>query len=363
MNFIDLKEQYRRYKKEIDAEVARVLESAQFIMGPAVGELETELARHTGVSHAIGCSSGTDALLLCLLAKGVSRGDEVLVPDFTFFATAEVVSFLGARPVFVDIRDDTFNIDPQLLESCITEKTRGIIPVSLFGQCADMDEIMAVARTHGLWVIEDAAQSYGARYKGKRSGSIADVSATSFFPSKPLGCYGDGGAVFTSDDVAARKIRELLNHGQSERYKHTSIGMNGRLDTLQAAVLRVKLRHFDEEMELKRRAVEKYQKLLTGHVRTPSVQAGNESVWAQFTVRSPQRDRIIAHLQKKGIPTAVHYPIPLHAQSVFAARGYSDASFPVSTRTSREVLSLPMHPFLGDADIAAVANAIIEALG
>lgn len=362
MDFIDLKEQYRRYRQEIDAEIARVLESAQFIMGPAVGELEADLAQHTGVSHAIGCSSGTDALLLCLLAKGLSRGDEVLVPDFTFFATAEVVSFLGARPVFVDIQESTFNIDPDLLESRITEKTRGIIPVSLFGQCVDMDRILEIAGRHGLWVIEDAAQSYGSRYRGKRSGSIAELSATSFFPAKPLGCYGDGGAVFTNDDGVAMRIRELLNHGQSERYKHSSIGLNGRLDTLQAAVLKVKLRHFDVEMARKRQAAAIYVELLSPHVRTPSVEPWNESVWAQFTVRSPQRDRILSYLQKKGIPTAVHYPIPLHAQSAFSSEGLRDDAFPVSTQASREVFSLPMHPFLCDADIDAVCAAVREAL-
>jgi UDP-2-acetamido-2-deoxy-ribo-hexuluronate aminotransferase len=362
MNFIDLQEQYRRYRGEIDAEVARVMESAQFIMGPAVGQLETELARHTGVAHAIGCSSGTDALILCLLAKGIKPGDEILVPDFTFFATAEVVAFLGARPVFVDVEEDTFCIDPTLLEAKITPRTKGIIPVSLFGQCADLDAVGTAAKQHGLWVLEDAAQSYGALSNGRRSGSIANFSATSFFPAKPLGCYGDGGAVFTNDDGIAKAVRELLNHGQSERYKHSSIGMNGRLDTIQAAVLRVKLRHFDEEMVLKRAAADRYTDHLAGLVSTPKVRPGNESVWAQYTIRSPKRDQIIDHLKSRQIPTAIHYPVPLHAQAVFASHGLGDRQFPVSCRVSQTVVSLPMHPFLIDANIDHICDAIREAL-
>jgi UDP-2-acetamido-2-deoxy-ribo-hexuluronate aminotransferase len=362
VNFIDLQEQYKRYRTEIDAEVAGVMESAQFIMGPAVGQLEKELALHTGIAHAIGCSSGTDALVLGLLAHALKPGDEVIVPDFTFFATAEVVAFLGGRPVFVDIDEDSFCIDPALIEAKITPRTKGIIPVSLFGQCADLDAVGDIARKRGLWVMEDAAQSYGARSKGRRSGAIAELSVTSFFPAKPLGCYGDGGAVFTSSDAIAKAVRELLNHGQSERYKHSSVGMNGRLDTIQAAVLRVKLRHFDQEMVMKRLAAERYTERLAGLVTTPVVKPGNESVWAQYTVRSPKRDLIIEHLKKKQIPVAIHYPIPLHAQNVFASHGLRDDQFPVSSRTSGMVFSLPMHPFLTHADVDLVSDAIREAL-
>jgi UDP-2-acetamido-2-deoxy-ribo-hexuluronate aminotransferase len=362
VNFVDLQEQYRRYKTEIMEELAKVLDSAQFIMGPAVGELERALAVHTGAKHAIGCSSGTDALLLGLLACCVKPGDEVIVPDFTFFATAEVVSFLGAVPVFVDIEEDSYNIDAAKIAGRITEKTRGIIPVSLFGQCSDMDAINTIARAHGLWVMEDAAQSYGALYKEKRSGSVSSLAATSFFPAKPLGCYGDGGAVFTGDDGMARRIRELLNHGQSERYRHARVGINGRLDTIQAAVLLVKLRHFEEEMEAKRRIAEGYAERLGRYVKVPVVCRHNTSVWAQYTVRSERREQVLTSLKAKGIPTAVHYPIPLHRQEAFATLRKDDDVFPVSNRVSEEVFSLPIHPFLTDADVDVICSAVVEAL-
>jgi UDP-2-acetamido-2-deoxy-ribo-hexuluronate aminotransferase len=362
MNFIDLQAQYGRYKSEIDEEIQRVLSSAQFIMGPAVGELEKALAVHVGVPHAIGCSSGTDALVLALMAYGVRPGDEIIVPDFTFFATAEVVAFLGATPVFVDVREDTFNIDPALIERRITARTRGIIPVSLFGQCADFAEIQEIGRRRKLWVLEDAAQSYGATYKGSRSCGLTDVASTSFFPAKPLGCYGDGGAIFTRNDSLAASIRVLLNHGQSERYKHATIGMNGRLDTLQAAVLKVKLRHFDDEMVLRQRAADRYAAGLDGCVTLPTVLPGNRSVWAQYTVRSRSRDAIAAHLKEKGIPTAIHYPIPLHRQEAFSSLGLTDADFPVSSRVAREVFSLPMHPFLSDEDVDRTTQAVREAV-
>lgn len=362
MNYIDLQEQYRRYREEIRREIDAVLESSQFIMGPAVGALERELAAHTGAKHAIGCASGTDALLLGLMALGVKPGDEVIVPDFTFFATAEVVSFLGAVPVFADIDDETFNLDPGGLRRRVGPRTRGIIPVSLYGHPADIDEITEAARSRGLWVFEDAAQSYGARYKGRRSGALTELAATSFFPAKPLGCYGDGGALFTSSDERAAELRRLLNHGQAERYRHVAIGMNGRLDTLQAAVLRVKLRHFDEEMAMKRRAADRYAERLAAHVRVPRVASGCESVWAQYTIRTSKRDAVIDHLKKKGIPTAIHYPIPLHRQEVYAPLGGKDADYPVSVKAASEVVSLPMHAFLSDADIDRVAEAIIEAV-
>lgn len=360
MNFIDLQEQFRRYRQEIMEELTKVLESAKFIMGPAVGELEKALAAHTGVKHVIACSSGTDALLLGLMALGVKPGDEVIVPDFTFFATAEVVALLGAVPVLVDVEEDTFNIDIRQIERAISRKTKGIIPVSLFGQCADMDEISQLGKSRGLWVMEDAAQSYGALYKGRRSGSIAAVSTTSFFPAKPLGCYGDGGAVLTNNDRIASETRELLNHGQSARYKHSRIGMNGRLDTLQAAILNVKLRHFEAEMEEKRKIAAMYRGKLKGFVGLPVVREHNESVWAQFTVRSARRDIILEHLRAKGIPTAIHYPIPLHRQEVFAGMKLSDKDFPVSSLISGEVFSLPMHPFLSEAEVDTICGAIKE---
>jgi UDP-2-acetamido-2-deoxy-ribo-hexuluronate aminotransferase len=362
VNFIDLQEQFRRYEPEIMREIREVIASARFIMGPAVTDLEKTLAAHTGVAHAIGCSSGTDALLLALLALGVKPGDEVIVPDFTFFATAEVVSFLGAVPVFADVDEKTYNIDVGRMARHITKRTRGIIPVSLFGQCADLDEVNQLAQAHGLWVIEDAAQSYGAVSKGRKSGSITRISATSFYPAKPLGCYGDGGAVFTSDERLARDIRELIDHGQSERYKHSRVGMNGRLDTLQAAVLKVKLRHFDDEMAAKRTLAEAYCRRLAGHVVTPTVLDQNVSVWAQFTVRSPQRERILERLKDKHIPTAIHYPIPLHRQEVFAGMRVPDRDYPVSNKVSSEVFSLPMHPFLTENEVETVCTEIIGAL-
>ncbi len=362
MNFIDLQEQYRSYKNEIDAAVTAVMEKAAFIKGPFLDKFEKELASHSGAKHAIGCSSGTDALLLGMMAKDVKAGDEILVPDFTFIATAEMVSFMGAVPVFVDVRVDTLNIDPELLEEKITAKTVGIIPVSLYGQCADMDEINAVAKKHGLWVMEDGAQSYGAEYKGKKSCALSELGTTSFFPAKPLGCYGDGGAVFTGDDSLAEKLRVLLNHGQTVRYRHSVIGINGRLDGLQAAILSVKLKHFDEEMDAKRRVADLYTKGLDGTVETPKVRDHNTSVWAQYTVRHPKRERITSALKEKGVPTAVHYPIPLHKQEAFAGLGSSDADFPVSNKASGEVFSLPMHPFLEEKDVELICDTIKDAV-
>jgi UDP-2-acetamido-2-deoxy-ribo-hexuluronate aminotransferase len=360
MNFIDLQEQYHRYKTEIHKEMDKVLESAQFIMGPAVEELEKGLALHAGVAHAIACSSGTDALILGLLALGIQAGDEVILPDFTFFATAETVAFLGAVPIFVDIREDTFNIDPAQIERHVTPRTKAILPVSIFGQCADFREINEIAQRHHLRVFEDAAQSYGAIQHGKKSCGLTEIAATSFFPAKPLGCYGDGGAVMTMSDELAGTVRMLLNHGQSERYKHSRIGINGRLDTIQAAVLNVKLRHFDEEMEAKRRVAIHYGRRLKDAVRIPVVLSGNESVWAQYTIRSNRREQIAAHLKSKGFPTAIHYPIPLHRQEAFVSYGLADSDFPASTAVSREVLSLPMHPFLSDREIDQIADAILE---
>jgi UDP-2-acetamido-2-deoxy-ribo-hexuluronate aminotransferase len=362
MEFIDLKEQYRRYKDEIHGEMEKVLSAASFIQGPAVKEFEAALAAHTGAKHAIACASGTDALMLGLMAKDIKPGDEVLVPDFTFIATAEMVALMGAVPVFVDIDRDTYNIDPTLLEKKITAKTRGIIPVSLYGQAADMDEINAVAKKHGLWVMEDAAQSYGAGYKGKKSCNISEFSTTSFFPAKPLGCYGDGGAVFTNDDELAAKIRIILNHGQEKRYHHKYIGFNGRLDTLQAAVLKVKLAHFDEEMEAKQKAASWYTERLVGKVKLQKIRDYNYSVWAQYTCAHEKREKILENLKAKGIPTAIHYPIPLHRQEAFAYLGIGDTDYPVSVESSGKVFSLPMHPFMTEDQADTVANAVKEAI-
>jgi UDP-2-acetamido-2-deoxy-ribo-hexuluronate aminotransferase len=358
MNFIDLKEQYRLYRSEIDVEIEHVLTSAQFIMGESVGLLEQELAHHCGVKYAIGCGSGTDALLLALMALGVGSGDEVIVPDFTFYATAEMISLLGATPVFVDIKESTYNLDPVLVEAAITQRTKAIIAVSLYGQCADFDELNQIARSRKLHLIEDGAQSFGATYRGRKSCALCEIGTTSFFPSKPLGAYGDGGAVFTSDDELAKQIRILLNHGQTDRYCHVAVGINGRLDTLQAAILRVKLRHFDEECGARQRVAEEYTRALQGTVGTPYVESWNASVWAQYTVRSPARPALVDGLKQKGIPTAIHYPTPLHKQPVYANMRCSDKKFPVTNKICNEVVSLPMHPFLKREEIEQVAAAI-----
>lgn len=362
MEFIDLKKQYQLYKEEIQEEFNKVLTSASFINGPAVKELEKQLAEYVGVKHAIGCSSGTDALLLSLMVKEVKPGDEVLIPDFTFIATAEVVALIGAVPVFIDIKPDTYNINPVLIEQKITDRTKGIIPVSLYGQCADFDEIQAVASKNSLWVIEDGAQSFGATYKGKKSCSITEIGTTSFFPAKPLGCYGDGGAVFTNDDSIAEKLLMLRNHGQERRYFHKIIGVNGRLDSIQAAVLKVKLKHFDDEMKRKQDIARIYTDRLKNVVKTPVIKEFNYSVWAQYTVQTEKRDEIVNHLRTKGIPIAIHYPKPLHIQEAFTGFGNVNGNYPISEKASREVFSLPMHPFLEEKDIDFICNSIKEAL-
>jgi UDP-2-acetamido-2-deoxy-ribo-hexuluronate aminotransferase len=362
MEFIDLKTQYRAYQAEIDSAIAAVVQSAQFIQGPAVREFEADLAAYLGVKHAIGCASGTDALLLPMMALGVRPGDEILVPDFTFIATAEMVSFIGAIPVFVDVDEKTYNLDPADLERKITPRSKGVIPVSLYGQCADCDAINAIATRRGLWVIEDGAQSFGALSGRNKSGTLTKVATTSFFPAKPLGCFGDGGAMFTGDDALAAELRCLLNHGQSQRYHHHRVGINGRLDSIQAAVLRVKLRHFDAELAARQRVADWYTELLKDVVVTPYIKPGNRSAWAQYTIRTPNRDKVCQHLAGKGIPTAIHYPVPLHRQECFRSLDVADASCPVSCKVSAEVMSLPMHPFLTRAEVERIAAAVREAV-
>lgn len=361
MQFIDLQRQYQLYKQEIAAEIDKVLDSSRYILGPAVLELEKALADYLGVQHAIGCASGTDALLLALLAFELKPGDEVIVPDFTFFATAEVVSLLGGIPVFADVLPDTLNLDPLQVEARISPRTRGVIAVSLYGQCADFDELAAITRRRKLFLVEDAAQSFGATYKGRNSGTLCRLSTTSFYPAKPLGAYGDAGALFTGDDELAERLRVLLNHGQPATYRHRLVGINGRLDTLQAAILKVKLRHFPEELERRQQVASWYDEELAGLVATPLVKDGNRSSWAQYTVRSPQRARLLEQLKQRGIPTAIHYPMPLHQQEVYAGLGIKDESLPESVRAAREVFSLPMHPFLTREEVKQVASAIREA--
>ena len=359
INFIDLQAQYQEYKAEIDKEVGEVFASAGFIGGPKLDSLEKNLALFTGVKHAIGCSSGTDALLLALMALDIKAGDEIITTPFTFIATAEVIAFLGAKPVFVDIDEKTYNIDPSKIEALITENTKAIIPVSLYGQCADMDALNAIANKHNLTVIEDACQSFGAEYKGKKSCALSTIGCTSFFPSKPLGAYGDGGAIFTDNDELASKMRMLLNHGQNERYKHKYIGINGRLDAVQAAILDVKLRHFDKEVKLRQEIGQRYSALLSdADVVRPFVEDGRTSVYAQYSVRAKDRASMVAKLSEQAIPTAVHYPMPLHLQEAFIYLGYKAGDFPISERVSEEIMSLPMSPYLTNEQQDFIVNAI-----
>ncbi|MDD5373060.1 MAG: DegT/DnrJ/EryC1/StrS family aminotransferase [Sulfurimonas sp.] len=359
INFIDLQAQYRAYKDEIDSEVLEVFSSAQFIGGEKLNSLEKNLATYTGAKHAIGCSSGTDALLLALMALDVGAGDEVITTPFTFIATAEVIALLGAKSVFIDINEDNYNIDAYKIEAAITSKTKAIIPVSLYGQCADMDEINAIAKKHNITVIEDACQSFGATYNGKKSCNLSTIACTSFFPSKPLGAYGDGGAIFTSDDELAAKMRMLLNHGQNERYKHKYIGINGRLDAVQAAILGVKLKHFENEVKLREEIGSRYSNLLEdAAVITPKIKETNTSVYAQYSIRVKDREAMVAKLSALGVPTAVHYPLPLHLQEAFAYLGYKEGDFPISELVSKEIMSLPMSAYLSEAEQDFVVQAI-----
>ncbi len=345
--FIDLKSQYEAYKEEINKEVLEVLSSTQFIMGPQVTKLEENLATFTGAKYAYACSSGTDALLLALMAIDIQPDDEIITTPFTFIATAETIALLKAKPVFVDIDEATYNIDPKLIEAKITSKTKAIMPVSLYGQCADMDAINTIAAKHNLIVIEDACQSFGADYKGKKSCNLSHIGCTSFFPSKPLGCYGDGGAIFCSDDALAVKIKSLLNHGQGKRYEHKYIGINGRLDALQAAILNVKMNHFDAEVTKRIEIGERYSSLLKdADVITPKVMEDRNSMYAQYSIRVKNREAIMQKLNDKGVPTAVHYPIPLHLQEALGYLGYKKGDFPISERVGTEIMSLPMSPFL-----------------
>lgn len=358
MEFCDLKKQYNLYKNEIDKGIAEVIDSAYFINGPVLSRFEENLSKFAGVKNAIGCASGTDALVLPLMAWGIGPGDEVIVPDFTFIATAEMVAFIGATPVFVDVDPVTYNMSPEAFERAITPKTKAVIPVSIFGQIADLDSIINIAHSRGIKVIEDGAQSFGAENKGRKSCSIADCSTTSFFPAKPLGCYGDGGAVFTNDDDLAKKMRVILNHGQVKRYHHAVIGFNGRLDAIQAGILDVKLKKFDNEIKLRNEVALQYTKRLEGIVTTPVVAKENLSVWAQYTILVDDRDKLKEHLAQNNIPTAVHYPIPLSKQEAFN----SMESVPnnVTKEISEKVLSLPMHPFLTESEIDFVCNCIKE---
>lgn len=365
MQFIDLKKQYQVLRDPINTRIQKVLDHGQYIMGPEVKELEAALCAYTGAKHCITVASGTEALLIALMALGVTAGDEVITTSFTFVATAEVIVLLGAVPVFVDVEPDTCNIKVAEIEAKITPRTKAIIPVSLYGQCGDMDEVNAIADKHGITVIEDAAQSFGATYKSKKSCNLSKIGCTSFFPSKPLGCYGDGGALFTSDDALAQAMREIRVHGQSARYYHTRIGVGGRMDTLQCAVVLGKLERFDWEVKQRLKIGARYQQLLAdlpGSACTVTVRPDRDSVWAQFTVMVPNRDAVIAHLAEAGIPTAIHYPRPIHAQPAYAKFAAEDGATPVSDMLAASVMSLPMHPDLDEATQDQVVAALRAAL-
>jgi len=367
MQFIDLKTPYAALKTDIDAAIHRVLDHGQYIMGPEVKALETALAAFAGTKHCVTVASGTEALLIALMALGVKAGDEVITTPFTFAATAEVIALLGARPVFVDIEPDTCNLDPRLVEAAITPKTRAIMPVSLYGQVADMAEINAIAARHGLPVVEDAAQSFGATYQGRRSGATSTIGCTSFFPSKPLGCYGDGGALFTDDDTLAQAAREIRVHGQSARYTHTRVGVGGRMDTIQCAVVLAKLPRFEWELARRRELGARYHALLAPlAARHPgfgllTVRPDRDCVWGQYTVFVPERAKVQSALQAAGIPTAVHYPRPLHHQAAYAAGCCPDCC-PNSIAAAARVMSLPMSPDLTEADQDRVVAALAQAL-
>ncbi|KRE91158.1 aminotransferase DegT [Frateuria sp. Soil773] len=356
IDFIDLKAQQARIKDKIDAGIQQVLAHGQYILGPEVAELEEKLAAYTGAKYCISVANGTDALQIAQMALGIGPGDEVITPGFTYIATAETVALLGAKPVYVDVDPRTYNLDPALLEAAITPRTKAIIPVSLYGQCADFDAINAIAAKHGIAVIEDAAQSFGASYKSRKSCNLTTIACTSFFPSKPLGCYGDGGAIFTNDDELAKVMRQIARHGQDRRYHHIRVGVNSRLDTLQAAILLPKLEILDDEIEARQHVAQTYGELLrsAGVTTEPYVETHNRSAWAQYTIQVDQRAQVQEMLKAAGIPTAVHYPIPLNRQPAVVDDA---AKLPIGDAVADRVMSLPMHPYLAEANIFDVVKA------
>jgi UDP-2-acetamido-2-deoxy-ribo-hexuluronate aminotransferase len=360
MEFIDLKTQQGRIRADIDRRIAAVLEHGRYVLGPEVQELEERLAAFVGVRHCVSLGSGTDALVIALMALGIGSGDQVITTPFTFIATGEAIALVGAQPVFVDIDPRTYNLDPALVKAAIGPRTRAILPVSLYGQCADTTAINAIAARHGLPVIEDAAQSFGATHQGRRSCGLTLVGCTSFFPAKPLGCYGEGGALFTDDDQLARRSREIRVHGQDRRYHHARLGLNGRLETLQAAVLLAKLEIFDDEVQQRQVLGVRYSALLEHPgIVTPYVAPGSTSVYGQYTVQVGQRDQVIERMTRAGIPTAVHYPIPLYRQPALLQQGLS---LPQAEQAAERVLSLPFHPYLTDQQMQRVCGALREAV-
>ncbi|MDG2954922.1 DegT/DnrJ/EryC1/StrS aminotransferase family protein [Bisgaard Taxon 10/6] len=358
MEFIDLNAQQQRIKAQIDAGIQKVLAHGKYILGPEVAELEEKLAAYVGAKYCISCANGTDALQIAQMALGIGAGDEVITPGFTYIATAETVALLGAKPVYVDVDPKTYNIDAAKLEAAITPRTKAIIPVSLYGQCADFDAVNAVAQKYNLPVIEDAAQSFGASYKNRKSCNLTTIACTSFFPSKPLGCYGDGGAIFTNDDELAKVIRQVARHGQDRRYHHIRVGVNSRLDTLQAAILLPKLAILDDEISARQRVAENYTRLFNqaGINSTPFIEAHNQSAWAQYTIQVDNRAEVQEKLKTLGIPTAVHYPIPLNKQPAVAD---SRIHLPVGDLIAERVMSLPMHPYLTSAEQQKIVQSLV----
>ncbi|MFV5454930.1 DegT/DnrJ/EryC1/StrS family aminotransferase [Acinetobacter towneri] len=358
IEFIDLKAQQSRIKAEIDAGIQRVLAHGQYILGPEVAELEEKLAAYVGAKYCITCANGTDALQIAQMAFGIGLGDEVITPGFTYIATAETVAVLGATPVYVDVNPKTYNLDVEKLEAAITPRTKAIIPVSLYGQCADFDAINAIAAKYNIPVIEDAAQSFGAIYKGRKSCNLSTVACTSFFPSKPLGCYGDGGAIFTNDEELAKVIRQIARHGQDRRYHHIRVGVNSRLDTLQAAILLPKLAILDDEMQVRQRVADTYTKLFNeaGIFTTPFIEEYNQSAWAQYTIQVDNRSEVQEKLKSQGIPTAVHYPIPLNKQPAVAD---ANAVLPVGDAIAERVISLPIHAYIKVDEINSILKSFL----
>lgn len=359
MEFIDLGAQQKIIKSQIDAGIQRVLAHGKYILGPEVDELEEKLSDYTGAKYCITCANGTDALQIALMALGIGPGDEVITPGFTYIATAETVALLRAKPVYVDIDPRTYNLDSKLLEAAITTRTKAIIPVSLYGQCADFDEINSIALKYKIPVIEDAAQSFGAIYKGKKSCNLSLISCTSFFPSKPLGCYGDGGAIFTSNEELAKVMRQIARHGQDRRYHHIRVGVNSRLDTIQAAILLPKLAILDEEIGLRNQVATRYNKLLNelGVKTTPFIEEHNLSVWAQYTILVEDRETLQQKLLARDIPTAVHYPIPLNKQPAVAQKNVTLITGDV---IANKVMSLPMHPYLSEREQLIIIEALAD---
>ena len=362
IDFANLQHQYQLYKADIDANIQTVLNKSNYIMGEEVQQLEAELSLFTGTNHAITCSNGTDALLLAMMAMDIKPDDEIITTPFTFISTAETIALMKAKPVFVDIDEQIFNIDPSKIEAAITSKTKAIMPVSLYGQPADMDEINAIAKKHNLKVIIDGAQCFGSSYKDRSSSNCADIYTTSFFPAKPLGCYGDGGAVFTNNDDYAEKIKMMRVHGQNKRYHHKYIGIGGRLDTIQAAVLLAKLPLYTKEIIGRNRVEKAYTAQLKEDLITPLVKSDRTSVWAQYTVRVSNREQIQQELKEQSIPTAVHYPIPLHLQECFQYLGGKEGDFPISEKAAIEVMSIPMNPFLTQEEIDYICKGLKSAI-